>query len=99
MKNPGRKTVVNLEELPNIGKAIANELRLIGIDHPKKLIGKDPFELYEKLCNTKGQHVDYCVLDVFMSAVDFMDGAEPQVWWAFTKKRKMILNKVDKRID
>ncbi|MEN6622842.1 MAG: helix-hairpin-helix domain-containing protein, partial [Smithella sp.] len=50
MKNPDRATVSRLVDLPNIGKAIANDLRLIGIDHPGKLIGEDPFKLYEKLC-------------------------------------------------
>jgi hypothetical protein len=41
MKNPDRKTVSQLVALPNIGKAMAADLQLIGIDHPKKLIGKD----------------------------------------------------------
>jgi len=46
MKNPDRDTVSRLDELPNIGKAMAGDLLLIGIDHPKKLIGKEPFELF-----------------------------------------------------
>jgi hypothetical protein len=49
MKNPDRKTVSRLEALPKIGKATADDLRLIGIDHPKKLIGKDP-------CNIRDVH-------------------------------------------
>jgi len=36
MKNPDRETVSRLDELPNIGKAMADDLYLIGIDHPKK---------------------------------------------------------------
>ncbi len=40
MKNPDRKTVSKLEELPNIGKAIAGDLRLVGIQRPQELIGK-----------------------------------------------------------
>lgn len=93
MKNPDRNTVSKLEALPNIGKAIAKDLALIGIDHPKKLAGKSPFELYEQLCEKKGQQVDHCVLDVFMSAIEFMEGGEPKSWWKFTSKRKQILNK------
>jgi len=88
MKSPDRQTVSRLEALPNIGKSIANDLRLIGIDHPKKLIGKDPFELYEKLCTKTGKRQDPCVLDVFMSVVHFMNGGDPLPWWHFTKKRK-----------
>jgi hypothetical protein len=86
MKNPDRNTVSKLDALPNIGKAIAKDLELIGIDHPKKLVGKSPFELYAKLCKKRGQHIDHCVIDVFMSAVDFMEGGEPKSWWEFTSK-------------
>ena len=49
MKNPDREIVSRLVDLPNIGKAMAGHLQLIGIDHPKKLIGKEPFELYVDL--------------------------------------------------
>jgi hypothetical protein len=40
MKNPDRNTVSKLDALPNIGKTISKDLELIGIDHPKKLVGK-----------------------------------------------------------
>ncbi len=92
MKNPDRKTVSRLEDLPNIGKAMAADLRLIGIDHPKKLIGKDPFKLYAKLCRTTGVRQDPCVIDVFMSAVNFMEGETPLPWWSFTDERKKRIN-------
>lgn len=92
MKNPDRKTVATLEELPNIGKAMADDLRIIGIDHPKKLTGKDPFKLYGALCQKSGRRHDPCVLDVFMAAVHFMDGGKPLPWWAFTDKRKQQLS-------
>jgi len=49
MKSPNREKILQLEELPNIGKAMASDLRLIGIDSPEKLIGKDAFGLYEEL--------------------------------------------------
>jgi hypothetical protein len=88
MKNPDRKTVSRLEELPNIGKAVADDLRLIGIDHPKKLIGKDPFRLYEALCKKTGTRHDPCVIDAFMSVVYFMEGGEPRPWCSFTDERK-----------
>ena len=68
-------------------------LQLIGIDYPKQLIGKDPFSLYDKLCKITGQRHDPCVIDVFMSAVHFMEGGEPLAWWFFTEKRKKYLSK------
>ena len=88
MKNPDRETISQLVELPNIGKAMANALQSIGIDHPKKLIGKDPFELFEALCAKTGKRSDPCVIDVFMSVIHFMEGGEPFPWWSFTGQRK-----------
>ncbi|MEA2102546.1 MAG: helix-hairpin-helix domain-containing protein [Thermodesulfobacteriota bacterium] len=88
MKTPDRKTVARLDELPNIGKAMAKDLNLIGIDHPKKLIGKDPFDLYKKLCMVTGKKHDPCIIDVFMSVVHFMEGGNPHPWWSFTADRK-----------
>lgn len=96
MKKPDRKTVSQLEELPNIGKKIGKDLRLIGINHPQELIGKDEFQLYHLLCDKKAQCVDHCVIDVFMSVIHYMEGGESQPWWAFTEKRKQILNKREK---
>lgn len=96
MKNPNRETVSNLEELPNIGKAIAYDLRLIGINHPRELIGKDPFDLYDTLCVTLGEKLDPCVIDVFLSVVYFMEGGEPLPWWTFTKERKNKLKQASR---
>jgi hypothetical protein len=88
MKNPDRETVSRLKELPNIGKAMAKDLQLIGINHPKELIGKEAWVLYDTLCTTKGTKHDPCVIDVFMSVIHFMEGGTPLPWWSFTEKRK-----------
>jgi hypothetical protein len=88
MKNPNRATVAKLEELPNIGRAMADDLRLIGIDHPQKLIGKNPFDLHRELCRKSGTRQDPCVIDVFMSVIYFMEGGESRPWWSFTEERK-----------
>lgn len=93
MKNPNRETVSQLDELPNIGKSIADNLRLIGIDHPKKLVGKEPFALYEALCKASGNRQDPCVIDVFMSVIHFMEGGDPLPWWSFTRERKRRMAK------
>jgi len=97
MKNPDRETVSRLEALPNIGKAMAGDLQLIGIDHPKKLIGKEPFELYEALCARTGQRHERCVIDAFMSVIHFMEGGEPRPWWSFTEERKKQLAQQNKK--
>lgn len=95
MKNPDRASVTQLEALPNIGRAMANDLRLIGINHPRELIGKDPFALYDLLCTQTGQQHDPCVIDVFMAAVDYMEGGAPLPWWRFTAARKERLARTD----
>ena len=77
-----------LEQLPNIGPSIAGDLRLIGIQLPADLATADAFALYQKLCSVTGKRHDPCVLDTFLAATDFMRGAEPRPWWAYTAQRK-----------
>ena len=83
-----------LEQLPNIGPALAANLRLIGIRTPQELRGKDAFVLYQKLCAATGQRQDPCVLDTFMAASDFMRGAPPAPWWRYTAQRKALFGAV-----
>ena len=83
-----------LEQLPNIGPALAENLRLIGIRTPQELRGKDAFVLYQKLCAATGQRQDPCVLDTFMAASDFMRGAPPAPWWSYTAQRKALFGAV-----
>ena len=99
MKNPNRTTVSQLEELANIGEAMARDLRLVGIQHPKDLIGKDAYRLYDELCGVTGNKHDPCVIDVFLSVVDFMEGGEPAPWWVFTAERKKHILKTHKDED
>lgn len=83
-----RDQVRRLEDLPNIGKAMADDLRLIGIPRPEQLIEREAFEMYRALCEKTGRKQDPCVIDVFMSVVDFMRGGEARPWWTFTVERK-----------
>jgi hypothetical protein len=83
-----------LEQLPNIGPALAADLRSIGIAQPNQLRGKDPFVLYQQLCAATGQRQDPCVLDTFMAATDFMSGAPPAPWWTYTPQRKLLFGQV-----
>ncbi|MES2228404.1 MAG: helix-hairpin-helix domain-containing protein [Pseudomonadota bacterium] len=83
-----------LEQLPNIGPALAADLRLIGITHPADLRGQDAFVLYQRLCDATGQRQDPCVLDTFMAATDFMRGAPAVPWWHYTAQRKALFGPV-----
>jgi len=86
-----RAAVVRLEDLPNIGKAGAADLRRIGIQSPGQLVGQSPLQMYDTLYAKTGVRHDPCVIDVFMSAVRYMEGAEPLPWWSYTAERKRLL--------
>jgi len=86
-----RETVARLEDLPNVGPSIAGDLRGIGVSHPSDLPGRDPYALYDALCAATGVRHDPCVLDVFLSAVRFMEGAPASPWWHYTAERKRAL--------
>ena len=83
-----RESLKQLVDIPNIGKAIAKNLVLLGIERPVDLIGRDPYRLYEELCRVTQKKHDPCVLDVFISAVRYMEGGPPKKWWEFTEERK-----------
>jgi hypothetical protein len=83
-----REQYTRLEEIPNIGPSLAEDLRLVGISHPQDLIGRDPYEMYEELCQKTGARHDPCVIDAFISAVRFMEGEPERPWWAYTSERK-----------
>jgi hypothetical protein len=79
-----------LEQLPNVGPAMAGDLRGLGIQTPAALVGQDAFALYRALERHTGKRQDPCVLDTFMAVVDFMNGAQPRPWWDYTPERKRL---------
>lgn len=86
-----RDRTYKLTDLPNIGKAGASDLQLLGIMDPKALIGRNPYKMYEELCRKTGQRHDPCVIDVFISIIRFMEGENAQHWWAYTSERKNFI--------
>ena len=88
---PAPESMSALEELPNVGPSLAADLRFAGIEHPRDLVGQDPYSLYDALCSATGARHDACVLDVFISAVRFMEGAPARPWWRYTAERKRTL--------
>lgn len=61
-----RRELEQLSDLPNIGKARAADLNLLGIYKPADLIGRDPYALYERLCSLTACRQDPCLLDVLL---------------------------------
>ena len=97
MKSPKAATAAEclaLEQLPNVGPAMAADLRLLGIQVPQALKGRDGLQLYRALCTATGQRHDPCVLDTLLAIVDFMDGAPPAPWWAYTPRRKAMVGQL-----
>lgn len=93
MKSIARQQITRLEQIPNIGPSIAEDLRLIAVAAPSSLRGKDPYALYDELCRVSGVRQDPCVLDVFIAATRFMAGEPAKPWWKYTAQRKRRLAK------
>ena len=87
-KKVKRSHLTKLTDLPNIGKA---DLIRLGIQMPHDLLGCNAYQMYDDLCRITRQKHDPCVIDVFLSIVDFINGGEPQDWWKFTAQRKAYL--------
>lgn len=86
-----RERLRRLTDLPNVGKATADDLLLLGIRTPAQLVDQNPMELYRRLCRKTGQRQDPCVIDVFLSITEFMKGEPARPWWAYTEARKRML--------
>jgi len=86
-----RTEVKKFQQIPNVGKATEEDFFTLGLKEPIQLVGKDPYGMYDKLCKITNQKHDPCVIDVFLAAVDYMEGGSPKKWWNFTKERKIKL--------
>jgi len=86
-----RKQHGKLEDIPNIGKSIATDLRSIGILTPQQLATRDPLKTYLALSGTMGQRHDPCVLYTLMAAQHYLQSGETISWWKFTEPGKKLL--------
>lgn len=79
------RTCKELQEIPGVGKSIAQDLYDLGIRRVNDLVGKDPELLYRQLCALRACHIDRCALYVFRCAVYYASEAEhdPRLlkWW------------------
>lgn len=85
---------MRLEDIPNIGKSIAGDLRALGIHTPKELATRDPLQTYLSLSNNMGKRHDPCVLYTLMAAKHFLESGESIAWWRFTQAGKDLLKNV-----
>lgn len=75
----------NLQTIPGVGKIIAKDFWSIGIKQVSGFRGKNPEDLYFKICEKRGFPVDRCMLYVCRLAVYFAetknhDPAKSK-WW------------------
>ena len=80
-----------LEDLPNIGKSIAADLRRIGILWPDQLAEREPISVFRELSKVMGHRHDPCVLYTLISAMHFLKCGEALPWWNFTAEGKDLL--------
>ena len=78
-------------KMPNVGKATAGDLLLLGIRNIEQLAAQDPMNLYERLCVLQKTRLDPCVLDVFMAVVEHSQTGIVKDWWEYTPRRKQLL--------
>ena len=83
-----RRLAKQLEQMPNVGPATAEDLLRVGIAGQDDLVGRDPVELYERLCQLDGVRHDPSLLDVLTAVVAYAEGGPPTPWWEFTPARK-----------
>ena len=83
-----RTEIKQFRDIPNVGPAIEKDLAALGLIDPAGLIGKDPYQMYKDLCYITKQKKDRCVIDIFISAVRYMEGGPAKKWWEFTEERK-----------
>ena len=68
MNAKSSRTADDLMSLPGVGESIADDLRQLGYDRPRDLIGADPEEMYEHWMVQSGVP-ERCMLYVFRCAV------------------------------
>jgi hypothetical protein len=83
-----REEIAHLEDIPNVGPAVAADLRQLGITSPGELSGRDPYAMYDELCRLTDHRHDPCLLDTFIAAVRYMEGGPKKPRWEYTAERK-----------
>ena len=80
-----------LQEIPGVGLKLSERFSEIGIKNVSDLKGKNPENLYSKICNEQGYDVDRCVLYVCRSSVYFAENKksnpEKLKWWNWKDKK------------
>ena len=90
MKAQHTSEVISFQDIPNIGPKMAADFLKLGLKDPQDLKTQDAFQLYSEICRLTGKRHDPCVLDTYMAAIDFMNGASACPWYDYTAQRKHL---------
>lgn len=88
MKAKSAREVKKFKDISNVGPAMERDFVALGLKSPSDLASKDPYRLYQKMCQLTGQRQDPCVLDTYLAVVDFMKGAPARPWYSYTVFRQ-----------
>lgn len=84
------RKVNELEQIPGVGKTIAQYFMDVEIRSVQDLRDQKPEELYERLCVHQGKRIDRCMLYVFRCAVYYAstNNHQPELlkWWNWKDK-------------
>jgi len=94
LATPKMLALQELQNIPGVGKSIANDLWNIGITHISDLTDKDPEKLYAQSNRQVGVIQDRCLLYVFRCAVYFASNTKHDkaklLWWNWKDGRGKI---------
>lgn len=80
-----------LQQIPGVGKSVAQDLYDLGFRAVEELKGRDPEAMYVDLCDRMDMKVDRCMLYVFRCAVYYASSEEhdPELlkWWNWKDAR------------
>ncbi len=74
----------NFGAIPGVGPSIAHDIEILGFNKVDDLKNQDAEQMYEKLMQLQGTHIDRCVLYVFRCAIYYAEGgsdAKKLKWW------------------
>ncbi|SHH56000.1 Pathogenicity locus [Chryseolinea serpens] len=102
--NDKQESLKALQQIPGVGKAVANDLWRMGIRAVADLKGKRAEELYVLHNDERGQVQDICMLYTFRCAIYFANTVnkardpEKLKWWNWMDKVKMSSVEKDRAI-
>lgn len=81
-----------LIDLVSVGPACVKDFALLGVDRVDQLVGRDPYALYERLCELTDKRHCICVVDVFAAAIAQAEDPDLPLeqcqWNYYSQKRK-----------